>query len=43
MQNDLPARDRTHSITWAVRVMVVVSTGLAAYGGWVRYVIAKGH
>jgi len=26
-----------------VRVMVVVFTGLAIYGGYVRYVIAKGH
>jgi len=43
MQNDLPAADRTHSIKWAVRVMIVVFTGLAIYGGYVRYVIAKGH
>jgi len=43
MQNDLPVPDRTHSIKWAVRVMVVVFTGLAIYGGYVRYVIAKGH
>jgi hypothetical protein len=43
MQNDLPVPDRTHSIKWAVRTMIVVLTGLAIYGGYVRYVIAKGH
>jgi hypothetical protein len=43
MQNDLPVPDRTRSIRWAVRVMIVVFSGLAAYGGYVRFVIAKGH
>src|SRR5215813_13417850 len=42
-QNDLPVADRTHSIKWAVRVLVVVFAGLAIYGGYVSYVIAKGH
>jgi hypothetical protein len=43
MQNDLPVPDRTRSIRWAVWLMLVVFTGLAAYGGYVRFVIAKGH
>ncbi|HEY6276065.1 MAG TPA: hypothetical protein VIX86_07005 [Streptosporangiaceae bacterium] len=43
MQNDLPVPDRTRNIHAAVWIMVVVLTGLAIYGGWVRYVIAKGH
>jgi hypothetical protein len=43
MQNDLPVPDRTHSIAWAVRIMIVIFAGLAIYGAYVRYVIAKGH
>ena len=43
MQNDLPVPDRTRNIRWAVWVMIVLFTGLAIYGGYVRYVIAKGH
>ena len=43
MQNGLPVPDRTRSIRWAVWLMVVVSAALAIYGGYVRYVVAKGH
>jgi hypothetical protein len=43
MQNDLPVPDRTRNIRWAVWIMTVVLAGLAIYGGYVRYVIAKGH
>jgi hypothetical protein len=43
MQNDLPVPDRTRDIRWAVRIFTVVAAGLAIYGAWVRYVIAKGH
>jgi hypothetical protein len=43
MDNDLPVPDRTRDIGWAVRVMALVLTGLAIYGGYVRYVLAKGH
>ena len=43
MQNDLPVPDRTRDIRWAVRIFTVVLAGLAIYGAWVRYVIAKGH
>jgi hypothetical protein len=43
MQNDLPVPDRTRDITWAVRIFTLVLLALAAYGGYVRYVIAKGH
>jgi hypothetical protein len=43
MDNQLPVPDRTHDIRWAVRFFVVVVTGLAIYGAFVRYVIAKGH
>ncbi len=41
MQSDLPVPDRTRNIRWAVWVMTVVLTGLAIYGGYVRYVIAR--
>jgi hypothetical protein len=43
MQNDLPVPDRTRDITWAVRIFTFVLVALAAYGAYVRYVIAKGH
>ena len=43
MDNQLPVPDRTRDIRWAVRFFVVVLTALAIYGGYVRYVIAKGH
>jgi hypothetical protein len=43
MQSQQPVPDRTRSITWAVWIFTVVSTGLAAYGAYVRFVIAKGH
>ena len=42
MQNHLPVPDRTRNIRWAVWLMTVVLTGLAIYGGYVRYVVAKG-
>ncbi len=38
-----PVPDRTASITWAVWPVAVLLTALAVYGGYVRYVIAKGH
>jgi hypothetical protein len=43
MHANLPVPDRTRDIRWAVRVTVAVLTGLAIYGGYVRYVVAKGH
>jgi hypothetical protein len=43
MQNDLPVPDRTRDITSAVWVSTAILAGLAAYGGYVRYVVAKGH
>jgi len=43
MQNQLPVPDRTRDIRLAVRVMTVVLAALAVYGGYVRYVVAKGH
>jgi hypothetical protein len=43
MDNHLPVPDRTRNIRWAVWVMTVVLTGLAVYGGYIRYVVAKGH
>ena len=43
MDNDLPVPDRTRDIRWAVRIVVPVLAVLAIYGGYVRYVIAKGH
>ncbi len=35
--------DRTRDIRWAVQLMTVVFAALAIYGGYVRYVVAKGH
>jgi hypothetical protein len=43
MDNDLPVPDRTFNITAAVRIVTAVFAGLAIYGAYVRYVIAKGH
>jgi hypothetical protein len=43
MHTNLPVPDRTRDIRLAVRVMVAVLTGLAIYGGYVRYVVARGH
>jgi len=43
MQNNLPVPDRTRDIRVAVRVLTVVLAALAIYGGYVRYVVAKGH
>ena len=43
MDNHLPVPDRTRNIRWAVWFMTVVFAALAIYGGYVRYVIAKGH
>jgi len=43
MHNNLPVPDRTRDIRSAVRVLTVVLAALAIYGGYVRYVVAKGH
>ena len=43
MHNNLPVPDRTRDIRSAVRVLTVVLAALAIYGGFVRYVVAKGH
>jgi hypothetical protein len=43
MQTDQPVPDRTRNITWAVRILLAVLAALTIYGGFVRYVIAKGH
>jgi hypothetical protein len=43
MDRALPVPDRTLDIRWAVRISTVVLAALAIYGGYVRYVIAKGH
>jgi hypothetical protein len=43
MQNNLPVPNRTRDIRWAVQLMTVVFAALAIYGGYVRYVVAKGH
>jgi hypothetical protein len=42
MQSEQAVPDRTRDIRWAVWIMIVVGTSLASYGGYVRYVIAKG-
>jgi hypothetical protein len=42
MQSEQPVPDRTRDIRWAVWIMIVVGAGLASYGGYVRYVVAKG-
>jgi hypothetical protein len=43
MQSDQPVPDRTRDIRRAVRTVTVTLAVLAIYGGYVRYVIAKGH
>ena len=43
MDNDLPVPDRTRDIRLAVRFMAAILAALAVYGGFVRFVIAKGH
>jgi hypothetical protein len=43
MDGNLPVPDRTRDITTAVRVIAVVLAALAGYGGFIRYVVAKGH
>jgi hypothetical protein len=43
MHNRLPVPNRTFNIRSAVQVTTVVLAALAIYGGYVRYVIAKGH
>ncbi len=43
MDNQLPVPDRTRDIRRAIRVMTVILAGLTIYGGYVRYVVAKGH
>jgi len=43
MTNDLPVPDRTRNIRRAVWVVTVILGGLAVYGGYVRYVVARGH
>ena len=43
MQSDQPVPDRTRDIRWAVRIVTVVLAVLTVYGGYVRYVVAKGH
>lgn len=41
--NDLPCADRTGSIAWIVSLSVLVFLAVDAWGGYVKYVIAKGH
>lgn len=43
METGQPVPDRTRNIRAAVWILMIVLVGLAAYGGYVRYVIAKGH
>jgi len=43
MQSDQPVPDRTRDIRWAVRIVTVVLAVLTVYGGYVRYVVARGH
>jgi hypothetical protein len=43
MQSGEPVPNRTRDIKLAVRIVMVILTGLAIYGGYVRYVVAKGH
>jgi hypothetical protein len=43
MQSGQPVPDRTLNITLAVRIVTAVLVALAIYGGYVRYVVAKGH
>lgn len=43
MQTGEPVRNRTGSITGAVWFVALTLASLAAYGGYIRYVVAKGH
>ena len=43
MESGEPVPDRTRNITAAVWIFLVVLAGLAIYGGYVRYWVAKGH
>ena len=43
MKRNQPVPNRTLDIRWAVRIVTVVLAALAIYGGYVRYVVAKGH
>jgi hypothetical protein len=43
MESDQPVPDRAFDIRWAVRIFMTVFAGLAIYGAYVRYVVAKGH
>jgi hypothetical protein len=43
MQSGQPVPDRTRDIKVAVRIVTVILTGLAIYGAYVRYIVAKGH
>jgi hypothetical protein len=43
MQSGQPVPDRARDIRLAVRIMTIILAALAIYGGYVRYVIAKGH
>jgi hypothetical protein len=43
MQSGQPVPDRTLDIRVAVRIVTVILLALAIYGGYVRYVVAKGH
>jgi hypothetical protein len=43
MDSGQPVPDRTRNITAAVWIFMAVLAGLAIYGGYVRYWVAKGH
>jgi hypothetical protein len=43
LDNDVQVPDRTFDITTAARIVTVILAGLAIYGSYVRYVIARGH
>jgi len=43
MESGQPVPNRTRDIRVAVRIVVVILVGLAIYGGYVRYIVAKGH
>ena len=43
MSSDQPVPDRTRDINAAVLLMTILFAALAIYGGYVRYVVAKGH
>jgi hypothetical protein len=43
IESGQPVPDRTRDIRAAVWIFMSVLAGLAIYGGYVRYVVAKGH